>query len=1040
MKLSSRRLRHRSKVNSIRERLSRAGRRLSVEWLEPRVVLSHDGTQLENFEMPADLAQLMTEAMMAGEAAAATIFPGEQVSYSTQANGLPILNSFASGPADIYLDFDGGTYHGTQDVPAYDTDGNAASYSLSEQLAIYECWRQVSIYFGMFNVNVTTVFTSSRPKAWILPSDSGGSGVSYVNVFANSRPESKAGESTVISRISVIPHEVGHNFGTSHTARYDSLGVKTAEYSSEFDPLHGPIMGIDYSGIIHKWTWWHDSSGDGAYTLQDDMRVITNDLDNFGGDGYRPDDFSGTMNASTTALTAFGVTQSRVGIIERLTDSDAFAFTSTGGRYAIVAGRDAPSGVDLKLSIYNAAGQLLASEDGDPRSVPYSMVNDQHLTLDLPAGTYYAVVESHGNYGDQGQYILRVDPVPTGWSAEDIGLVGVPGYSSFDAATSTYTVTGSGSDIWGAADGFQFLYQTLDGDGSIVARVASLENTNSDAKGGVMIRESLAENSKNAMMEIKPGNTTHFQRRTSTGGSSSSTTGPSGSTWRWMRLTRVGNTITAAVSTNGASWTNVGSQTVTMGTKVLIGLATTSHNNVKPAAATFTDVALTGNLNAGPVLNTSPTTSSLTVSATTSSSVSLSWTGVAVFGDANGDGAVNAADLAIVKTNFGSTGAVGSPGDVNNDGLVDLSDYNLVKNNMNGSSVGYAVERSADGINFTQIGTTAGGVTTYTATGLSDGLRYFFRVRTLGSGNSVSQPSGVVSTVTKGGAVSGLSSMSINTSTLVIDWRDASGESNYRVQRSDDGVNNWTTRSTLARNTPSYTDSGSTGTTYFYRIQTLDSGGNVVATSSVISESTRLATVGGMAFTNQVSNQLAFKWNAVTGATGYRVERSLDNSSFSILTSNTTATTYADNSVSPGTTYYYRVTAIKSGLTESAAPSAVISATPPGAASASTAPRATGSAASSPRGGSSTTLESPSKSKNRTAGVPEEAKSAVQSTLRKFQKETHATKLSSRQRAAVDRVLADWNFERSERSLSNALVKALSKAAPSRPGISLLRM
>jgi hypothetical protein len=127
-------------------------------------------------------------------------------------------------------------------------------------------------------------------------------------------------------------------------------------------------------------------------------------------------------------------------------------------------------------------------------------------------------------------------------------------------------------------------------------------------------------------------------------------------------------------------------------------------------------------------------------------------------------------------------------------------------------------------------------------------------------------------------------------------------------------------------------------------------------------------------------------------------------------------------------------------LTESAAPSAVISATPPAAASAPAvpAPAKAGSVAASPRGGATTALASPSKSKKAASGVPAEAKSTVQSTLRKFQKESHTTKLSSRQKAAVDRVLADWNFERSDRSLSKALVKALSKATPARPGISLL--
>jgi fibronectin type 3 domain-containing protein len=1014
---------HRIKQQAIRRRSPRS---LLLESLEPRMVLSHDGTQLENFEMPADLAQLIAESM-AAQAAAATIFPGEQISYETLANGLPILNSFSSGPADIFLDFDGGLYHGSESVPAYDTDGDLTTYSLTEQLAIYECWRQVSVYFAMFNINVTTI-QSSKPKAWILPSDAGGSGVSYVNVFqngvGNSRPESKAGESTVISRISVMPHELGHNFGTRHTARWDSLGVKTDEYSGEFDPLHGPIMGVDYSGVIHKWTWWHNSTSGGATSLQDDMAVIASDLDNLGGDGYRPDIHGSVMNAGTTALQTFGSTQSIVGIIERLSDVDAFKFTSTGGRYAIVAGRDAPSGVDLKLSIYNASGQLIATEDGDPRAVPYSMVNDQHITLDLPAATYYALVESHGNYGDQGQYILRVDPVLDGWSAEDIGLVGVPGYSSYDSATSTFTVTGSGSDISGSADGLQYVYHTLDGDGTITARVASQENTHSSAKAGVMIRESLAENSKNAMMYVRPGNSTHFSYRNSTGGTTNTVNSSSGSTWKWVQLTRAGNTITAKVSTNGTNWTTVGSQTITMGSKVLIGLATTARSNAKLSAATYTNVTVTGNLNTGPALNNLAATSSVTVTATTSNSVDLSWTGVAVFGDANSDGVVNSVDLNLVKTNFGSIGAVGAPGDVNEDGVVDIADYNMVKNNINGSSVGYAVERSADGINFTQIGTTAAGVTTYSATGLADFQRYFFRVRTLGSTNTVSQPSATVSTVTKAGAVTGLSTMSITTSTVVIDWRDASGEANYRVQRSNDGVSGWANiGSTLAKNTPSYTNNSlSTGTTYYYRVLTLDSGGNTVATSAVVSESTRLSTVSGLAFTNQASNQLAFQWNSVTNATGYRVERSLDNSEFSTLSSNVTTTNYTDNSVSPGVTYYYRVVGLKSGLTESAAASSVISAAPPAAASAaavaSTSSNKSQSSSSSRSGMMLASLSS----------LTSAEKKSVAKAIDKLEFNSRSSTFSSRQRAALDQVISSWDFDRRDRDLSRALLKAVARA------------
>ncbi len=100
-----------------------------------------------------------------------------------------------------------------------------------------------------------------------------------------------------------------------------------------------------------------------------------------------------------------------------------FSFNSTGGTYNISVGRDNPSGVDVKVSIFDANGNLLAFEDGDPRAAPLRMVNDAQLTLHLGSGKYYVMVQSHGNYGDQGLYVVRVDPMAAGWQATDIGLI-----------------------------------------------------------------------------------------------------------------------------------------------------------------------------------------------------------------------------------------------------------------------------------------------------------------------------------------------------------------------------------------------------------------------------------------------------------------------------------------------------------------------------------------------------------------------------------------------------------------------------------------
>jgi hypothetical protein len=89
-------------------------------------------------------------------------------------------------------------------------------------------------------------------------------------------------------------------------------------------------------------------------------------------------------------------------------------------------------------------------------------------------------------------------------------------------SSGTFTVNGGGSDIWGTSDDFQFAYQTLNGDGSIIARVATQQDTNAWAKAGVMIRETTAAGAANAFMAITPGNGTTFQARTTTGASTTS--------------------------------------------------------------------------------------------------------------------------------------------------------------------------------------------------------------------------------------------------------------------------------------------------------------------------------------------------------------------------------------------------------------------------------------------------------------------------------------------------------------------------------------
>src|SRR5207248_2452589 len=98
----------------------------------------------------------------------------------------------------------------------------------------------------------------------------------------------------------------------------------------------------------------------------------------------------------------------------------------------------------------------------------------------------------------------------------------------------------------------------------------------------------------------------------------------------------------------------------------------------------------------------------------------------------------------------------------------------------------------------------------YTVSSITGGQRYFYRVAALdGSGlRSVNSP--VVSIVNRPDAPTNFSVTSLSTNQLVVNWRDTSGETGYRVERSTDGGANWSILASVGQNIPSYLDSSLT--------------------------------------------------------------------------------------------------------------------------------------------------------------------------------------------------------------------------------------
>ncbi|MBN1361817.1 MAG: hypothetical protein JW993_14570 [Sedimentisphaerales bacterium] len=175
-----------------------------------------------------------------------------------------------------------------------------------------------------------------------------------------------------------------------------------------------------------------------------------------------------------------------------------------------------------------------------------------------------------------------------------------------EPAAGTIIMNGIGADIYSGADQGRFVYKQLSGNGTITARVESLDNTHEWAKAGVMIRETLDPSSAWAYVVWAGANGVRFQAKPTLGGGGTSdtpvatpeqiaVTAPT-----WIRLERAGDQFNGYYATDeaGTNWTAMvwNPQTIAMNANVFIGLAVTSHVASTVTQAVFSGVATTGNV------------------------------------------------------------------------------------------------------------------------------------------------------------------------------------------------------------------------------------------------------------------------------------------------------------------------------------------------------------------------------------------------------------------------------------------------------------
>lgn len=357
---------------------------------------------------------------------------------------------------------------------------------------------------------------------------------------------------------SVFVHELGHNLGLGHaTTDPDNDGSVEAEYGDQSSPMGGP------------YAWRH-------FNAPNKVRL-----------GWMPNDkvvtevTPGTYQLAALALAPTAAAAPQVLQIPIPGTSESFYLS-----YRTRIGYDdtlEPAWAD-KISIHR-----FSSGSSNTRFV--TALADGETFVD--PGTGLTVTQT-AHDAELGTVAVAFDgpTLRSPWQSTDVGDASLTLGGSAWSTGELFTLTGSGIDVGGTADGLRVVHRTLAGDGEISARVVAHEATHPAAKAGITIRESLEPGARHATLSVTPGQGLVLQSRGLVNGPTTDTT--LATTDRWIRLVRAGHLLTAYRSPDGMNWVPAGSVTIAFHADVQAGLIVSAHDTSALGTATFDHVAFVG--------------------------------------------------------------------------------------------------------------------------------------------------------------------------------------------------------------------------------------------------------------------------------------------------------------------------------------------------------------------------------------------------------------------------------------------------------------
>ncbi len=232
----------------------------------------------------------------------------------------------------------------------------------------------------------------------------------------------------------------------------------------------------------------------------------------------------------------------------------------------------------------------------------------------------------------------------------------------------------------------------------------------------------------------------------------------------------------------------------------------------------------------------------------------------------------------------------------------------------------FRMERALGAGAFVEIAVLGADVTGFSDLTVAPATTYSYRIRASNSGGNSGYSATVVVTTLPlpPTAPSGLASVAISSSRVDLSWMDVSANEDFFLVERALGNGAFAEIAILGPNVTVYSDTAvAPGSTYSYRVRASNSGGaSPYSASSVVSTPILPpSSPSGLSVLAVAPTQVNLSWlDNSSDEAGFRIERALGNGSFvEIVTVAANIISYTDTTVSPATSYSYRVRGYNAG-------------------------------------------------------------------------------------------------------------------------------